>query len=334
MPGYYRAYAGAVLSAAINKYFYTVVSRRADDQVQIISSDFRLIETWENLDDLPEVSHPLALPIAVMRQAGKISGANFFLASEIPPGTGLGSSGSVCVNLVKATRLLQGLSADRGQLAETAYYIARERLRKPVGKQDEYAAAFGGLNFIRFERDDSVAVTPVDLPAPALRELQGSLLLFFTGVSHDSWKILKQQEQVSGDGLQALHDIRQLADAMYQALLQADFRRFGELLDLSWQRKRALSSQISTPDIDSYYAAARAAGAGGGKITGAGGGGYLLLYAQPSAQPAVRAALRAEGLREMPFAFDFHGTRVIANDPFLDSDRRSGLRWRLELAAG
>jgi D-glycero-alpha-D-manno-heptose-7-phosphate kinase len=253
------------------------------------------------------------------------------LASEIPPGTGLGSSASVCVNVLKTLTSYLGLPISKYELAERAFRIARYRLEKPVGKQDEYAAAFGGLNYMRFSRDGTTTVEPITMDEITLRELQGNLLLFFTGASHNSWRILDEQEQSArndrGPAVEMLHDIRALADTMRTALEKGNLREFGLLLHQGWMAKRRVSDKISTARIDNMYAAAREAGALGGKITGAGGGGFLLLYCEESAQENVRRAMDAFAAREMMFEFDFHGAEVIANDPFIDGDDVGGTRW-------
>jgi D-glycero-alpha-D-manno-heptose-7-phosphate kinase len=171
----------------------------------------------------------------------------------------------------------------------------------------------------------------VTLAPDVLRELQANLMLFFTGASHNSWSILKTQEQstkqVTGRAIDSLHEIRALAKKMHTALLAGNLREFGCLLDESWQMKRKVSDQISNPRIDHLYELAQQNGALGGKITGAGGGGFLLLYCEKNEQDNIREALGKEGLREMAFDFDFQGARVLVNDPFLDGDARCGLRW-------
>jgi D-glycero-alpha-D-manno-heptose-7-phosphate kinase len=256
---------------------------------------------------------------------------DLFLASEIPPGTGLGSSASVCVNILKtlSTYLQQPIS--KYDLAERSFHIARHLLGKHVGKQDEYAAAFGGLNFISFHSDGSTLVEPVDVNPAVLAELQNNLMLFFTGSAHHSWSILKEQElstrNQTGSAVDALHDVKALGLRMRSALQQGDIRELGILMHEGWQAKRRISTKISTPRIDELYTLAREAGALGGKITGAGGGGFLLLYCEPQLQPAVREAMRQQDIQEMTFGFDMQGAQAIVNDPFINRDERSGCRW-------
>jgi len=331
LPSYYEHFGGAVLSTAINKHFYTILQRRTDGKVQVISSDLRAIETWEDITRTTGQGSELEIPFSVLKDFGCAVSVSLFLASEIPPGTGLGSSASVCVNVLKTLSTYLRTNLSKYELAERAFHIARNVLGKPVGKQDEYAAAFGGLNYIRFERDGSVVVEPMILDPAVLRELQASLMLFFTGSSHDSWKILEEQESSTKDehglAIDSLHQIRALADEMQVALINGDLRNFGLLLHKGWQAKRRVSRKISTARIDTMYEAARNAGALGGKITGAGGGGFLLLFCPEQHQPAVRAAMAQFSAREMTFDFEFNGAQVVADDPFIDGDELGGMRW-------
>ncbi len=331
LPAYYQRFGGAVLSTAINKYFYCILQKRDDDMVQVISSDLRVFESWRHIADLQARGSELELPLAVLQNFGQDVAVNLFLASEIPPGTGLGSSASVCVNLLKTLATYLQIPLSKYQLAERAFHIARNLLGKPVGKQDEYAAAFGGLNFLTFDRDGTAAVEPLGLDPEVLRRLQAGLMLFFTGSAHNSWQILAAQEQATdqadGAAVQSLHAIRELALNMRLALQNGDLRAFGSLLDQSWHAKKRLSSRITSGRIDRLYALAREYGALGGKITGAGGGGFLLVFCPEECQSKVRSALRAEGVREMAFEFDVQGAKVLVNDPFLDGDERAGSRW-------
>jgi D-glycero-alpha-D-manno-heptose-7-phosphate kinase len=216
-------------------------------------------------------------------------------------------------------------------LAERSFHIARHLLGKYVGKQDEYAAAFGGLNFITFHPDGSALVEPIDLNPAVLAELQRNLMLFFTGSAHHSWSILQEQESSTrnqtGGALEALHEVKALGIRMRSALQQGDLREIGTLLHEGWQAKRRISTKISTPHIDELYTLAREHGALGGKITGAGGGGFLLLYCEPDRQPDVREAMRLHGIQEMTFGFDMQGAQAIVNDPFINRDERRGCSW-------
>jgi len=331
LPAYYEQFGGSVLSVAINKYFYTVLTARSDGRIQVISSDLRVFQSWPDIATADLRGSSLEIPLAVLKEMNCDIAVDLFLASEIPPGTGLGSSASVCVNILKtlSTYLQQPIS--KYDLAERSFHIARHLLGKHVGKQDEYAAAFGGLNFISFHSDGSTLVEPVDVNPAVLAELQNNLMLFFTGSAHHSWSILKEQESSTrnqtGGAVDALHEVKALGLRMRSALQQGDIRELGILMHEGWQAKRRISTKISTPGIDELYTLAREAGALGGKITGAGGGGFLLLYCEPQLQPAVREAMRQQGIQEMTFGFDMQGAQAIVNDPFINRDERTGCRW-------
>jgi D-glycero-alpha-D-manno-heptose-7-phosphate kinase len=331
LPAYYEQFGGAVLSVAINKYFYTILGKRIDGRIQIISSDLRVFESLHDLSAMQVQKSPLEIPIAVLKHLDFSFPVDLFLASEIPPGTGLGSSASVCVNLLKTLSTYLHRPVSKYDLAEESFHIARNVLCRNIGKQDEYAAAFGGLNYICFDPDGRVSVDPVKLSPELAQELQAHLMLFFTGAAHHSWSILKEQEAAtrerSGPAVDALHEVKALGTKMRDALLQEDLNAFGEFLHLAWMAKRRVSARISDARIDGLYDLARQHGALGGKITGAGGGGFLLLFCRPNRQLTVRDALREQGLQEMRFTFDMQGAQVLVNDPFIDGDERGGHRW-------
>lgn len=332
LPAYYEAFGGGVLSAAIDKYFYTLVTRRTDGKIQVISSDLKVTETWEDIRNKPVDTTRLGIVLSTLKYMDRDFGADLFLASEIPPGTGLGSSAAVCVNILKAITEICHIPMSRYELGANAYTIAHHVLKKPAGKQDEYAAAFGGINYIHFRQDNSVTVEPLAIEDATLHDLQSNLILFFTGVSHDSWNILEQQDKdtrmSSGKSLQALHNIRAYSLSMRVALERGSLQDFGMMLDEAWQQKKQVTQGISNERIDHLYSIAMKNGALGGKIAGAGGGGFLLLYCEAEHRPRVRAAFAAEGISEMMFKFDFGGAQLLVDDPFLDADERGGCLWR------
>jgi D-glycero-alpha-D-manno-heptose-7-phosphate kinase len=283
--------------------------------VQIASSDFRAF--FRHRDDAHVMwDSDLALPQAVLRHFGVHRGYHLFLASEIPPGTGLGSSSAVAVALVKALATLTGRPMDRAEIGSLACHIEIDILGAPIGRQDQYAAAFGGLNAMRF-RPDGVDVEPLAIDALVRRRLQSNLLLFFTGSSRKASAILAEQGRATrrdGEVLAALHTIRAHADAMRSALEAGDLDEVGDLLHRSWQEKRRLARGITNDRIDQLYALARRLGARGGKITGAGGGGFLLLYCDDAARARVISGMEGEGLYHMDFHFDTGGARVLVNN--------------------
>jgi D-glycero-alpha-D-manno-heptose-7-phosphate kinase len=308
-----------------------VLEKRGDGKIQIISADLRTVETWQDIAKMDVRGNALEIPLAVLKEFGRNVSVNLFLASEIPPGTGLGSSASVCVNLTKMLATYSDTVLSKYELAERAFHIARNVLGRPVGKQDEYASAFGGLNFISFHQDGTSHVEPIKLEAELVRELESSLLLFFTGASHHSWTILEEQEKAAceaGSGtVEYLHEIRKLAEPMKTALVGGELKEFGVLLHEGWEMKKRLSSKISNARINDMYECALRNGALGGKVTGAGGGGFLLLFCPQQRHQDVRRALVGMGAREMGFEFDFQGAQVVADDPFIDGDQNCGMHW-------
>jgi D-glycero-alpha-D-manno-heptose-7-phosphate kinase len=320
LEAYYGRYGGIVVSCAIARYCTVVASEPGDGSIRLSSSDYHICASFPR-GTLLTVAPPLTLPkaaIALFAEQGLCErGVDLFLAAEVPPGTGLGSSSAMAVALVQALAAYLGIAMEAGELAEAACQIEIERLRMPIGKQDQYASAFGGLNSIEFAAHGT-SVTPLNLPVDVTAQLAARLLLFSTGRSRDSAKILRRQRAESKSNpvvIESLHRIKALAMEMRAALARGELDEFAALLDQAWQHKRRLSTRISTAQIDRWYAAAREAGALGGKITGAGGGGFLLLYCPEPRQGDVRTALAALGLVEMPFDLDFAGVRAFSGLP-------------------
>lgn len=313
LPAYYERHGGMVVSTAIDKYVYVHARENGADEAQVISADYHTF--YQHHCGASTVSPPvwngdLALPRAVLHEFGIDRGIALFVASEVPPGTGLGSSSAVAVALVGAiaAHLRRPLPAQR--IAELACQVELEKLGAPIGKQDQFAAAFGGLNAITFNRE-GVTVEPIRVRPDVLRDLESRLLLFFTGTARDSATILREQQRASATGeaqtLEGLHQIRAAAVRCRQCLEAADLDGVGRLLDEGWRQKRRLASGITNQRIDDLYEAALANGALGGKITGAGGGGFLLLYCHQSHQERVTRAMEDLGLRRMAFHFDTQG---------------------------
>jgi D-glycero-alpha-D-manno-heptose-7-phosphate kinase len=313
LPAYYRDYGGLVVSTTIDKYFYVFVNLNGVDSVQVTSSDYRTFfrqrrgqaMLWEG---------DLALPRAFLHQFGIDGGISLFLASEVPPGTGLGSSSTVSVALAKALGALCGLSLGNSQLAQLASYVEIVKLGMPIGCQDQYAAAFGGLNAISFERD-RVQVEPLHCQPEIERALERRIMLFYTGAARSAAAILKGQqaatEQQNSEVIGALHQIKSMAQATVELLRGGDLTGFGRLLHNSWELKKRLATGVTTPKIDEWYSVARAHGALGGKITGAGGGGYLMLYCDEPYQESVSAALEARGLVRTDFHLERGGAVIL-----------------------
>jgi D-glycero-alpha-D-manno-heptose-7-phosphate kinase len=313
LPAYYTQFDGAVLSTAINRYIYTFISRGASDALQIISSDFRVFYRHEAGMEF-STDGELGLAKAVLREFDASDGLDVFLASQIPPGTGLGGSGAVAVSMITALAAWHGRNFSKIDIAETACDISINKLKLPSGKQDEYGATMGGLNQIVFTRNGTT-VNPVIAPPGVLEALQRRLMLFFTGKSRNSEKILNSQSKASRDKdpdtLQRMHRIKALGYDMLHTINEGRLDDFADLLHQSWLQKRGVNTAISNDQIDLAYQTARDNGALGGKITGAGGGGFLMLYCHEDKQPAVTHALQNLNLHRMDFRFDFDGAQVL-----------------------
>jgi D-glycero-alpha-D-manno-heptose-7-phosphate kinase len=316
LPQYYMRYGGAVVSAAITRYCRVSVRGRDDGATAIFSRDYG-IETHFPPGTIPSGQGKLPLPEVAIewfaRCGGLSGGLELTLASDVPPGTGLGSSSAMAVALVAALAQWCGVHLDPPDIAELACRLEIDRLQLPIGKQDQHASAIGGLNTLWF-RAEGVTVSPLALPAGTRTALAERLLLFSTGRSRECGTILRRQQAATGVDTRvtaSLHRLKALALEMRQALLAGDLDAFGGLLDFAWNLKKRLSSGISTPQIDRWYGEARAAGALGGKITGAGGGGFLLLCSGEERQREVRAAMQSCGLTELSFDFDRRGVSVM-----------------------
>lgn len=303
LPSYYRVHGGAVLSASINKYMYIMV-HPSFNPGEIIAK-YRSTEIVSRVEDL---RHP------IIRQALKdsgIAGVEVASISDVPAGSGLGSSSAFTVGLLHALNAYRGKYESQESLAQRACELEIEKLGDPIGKQDQYGAAVGGLKFIRFLANDAVTVEPIYLDAAAESCLEHNLLMFNIGSPRSASKLLERQDCETREGRNAgvLHDLVNLAFDMREALHAGNVTRVGEVLHEGWMLKRGISPGVTNGEIDDAYRAAREAGAVGGKLLGAGGSGFLLLYAEPDKQDAVRSALSK--LAELPFSFDHQGTKIV-----------------------
>ena len=338
VPAYYQQYGGMVINTTIDKYFYVIVNQIGRGATQIISADYktlfsvmhpnfqgrrrsdRLTQNFAQFDAniKLDLSGDLILPKVILDHYGLAQGQSIFLASEIPPGTGLGSSSAAAVCLIKAFSTYRGQEMNKHENAELACYIEIEKLCMPIGKQDQYAAAYGGLNQIEFAQDGSVTVTPVKLSRTMAEGLEDWLMLFYTGVSRHSTSILQKQkasmEEEDEKVLHNLHYMKKLAVSMKTCMESGDMPTLGAILDEGWQRKKQLASNISNDSINELYQAAKDAGAIGGKITGAGGGGFLLVCCPPEKRPAVVEAMARRNLKEMYFKLENRGAHVVLDN--------------------
>lgn len=315
LPAYYRQYGGLVVNATVNRYVYVVLSSNRRGSVQLTSSDFSAFLNFEAGTDLERSDGALALVRACLAEFGLSEGIDVFTASETPPGTGLGSSSATAVALVKALSTYAGEQLTDHQIAERACQIELDRLCSPIGKQDQFAAAFGGFNTFEFAPTGEVSVRPLALDPPTVEALERRLQLYFTGLQREANRILKAQSEniAAGRTEGAATDLLEFARETEEVLTRGDLDALGELIRLGWERKRGMASGVSTERIDEWVARAREAGALGAKLTGAGGGGYLLAMAAEGHEESLRQAMLAEGLRPLDYRFDWSGARVLMN---------------------
>ncbi len=306
LPSYYREHGGFVIAAAIDRYVYVTVMRPFVEGIYLKYSKLEHVQTTD------DVEHP------IIREAVRMLGfrtpqIEITTLADIPAGTGLGSSGSFSTALLKALHAHRRRLLHPDELAELACHVEIDRLGEPIGKQDQYIAAYGGVTCFTFARDDSVQACPLNLSMDGLFDLEDNLLLFFTGFSRSASSILKDQktrtERSDQEMLQNLHDVKELGLRSREALEQGKNDVFGELMHEHWERKKRRSGGMSNPQIDEWYELGRKNGAIGGKLVGAGGGGFLLFYA--GERRRLRAAMAKAGLEEVRFRFDFEGTKVL-----------------------
>jgi D-glycero-alpha-D-manno-heptose-7-phosphate kinase len=304
LPGYYREHGGRVLNAAIDKYIYVIVKQRFDDDIYVNYSQKEIVSRVEDLQ------HELVRE--AMNMTGVRSGVEITTLADIPSaGSGLGSSSAVTVGLLHALFAYQGRQVTAAELAERACAIEIDRCRKPIGKQDQYAAAYGGICDLRFGPGDHVEVEQITLSPPMRRLMSNELLLFYTGITRNANVILGEQSANTGDRLPQLAQLRDLAGEAADGLRGGDVEAVGVAMNKSWQAKRALASGVSNSQIDEAVESALAAGATGAKVTGAGGGGFLLTICPLERQRAVRDSL--SHMRELPIKIDPYGSRVVFN---------------------
>jgi D-glycero-alpha-D-manno-heptose-7-phosphate kinase len=307
LPSYYTEHGGFLIAGAIDKYVYINIHQRFADGFLLKYSQL------EEVPSIDEIRHPIIRES--LRSVG-ITARNLEITSiaDIPAGTGLGSSGSFTTALLKALHAFRKNLISPSQLAEQACHIEIDVLKEPIGKQDQYISAYGGINYFEFLKDGSVIATPLAISEETLFNLEDNLLLFFTGYSRSASSILKEQNDKSRvadvDITQNLHFMKDLAFSSKRALETGDVAEFGRLMDVHWEHKKRRSSEMSNGEIDRWYTCARENGALGGKLVGAGGGGFLMFYAEDKAR--LRHAMREKGLKEVRFRFDFEGTRVIS----------------------
>jgi D-glycero-alpha-D-manno-heptose-7-phosphate kinase len=308
LPSYYREHGGFVVAAAINRYVYLTLHRTFVDECIIKYSQMERVHSVE------EIAHPL------IREALRLTGTpcrslEIASMSDIPAGTGLGSSGSFTTALLGALHAFNHEIVTKARLAEEACHIEIDVLGEPVGRQDQYISAYGGITVMTFRPDDTVEVAPARIEPETRANLQDNLMMFFTGYTRNASEILRDQDQRTRESdasmLKELHRVKELGRESLAALEADDLRRFAEIMHEHWLRKRERSAGMSNGRIDEWYDYARLNGALGGKLIGAGGGGFLLFYTEEKTR--LRHAMREAGVTEVRIDFDTEGTTVVAN---------------------
>lgn len=305
LPVFYRKFGGAVVSTAINQFVYITVNKKFDEKIRVSYSK------TEEAASVGRIKHPLVRE--AMRRLKIDGGVEITSVADIPGrGSGLGSSSSFTVGLLHALHAYAERYASAEQLAREACEIEIERCGEPIGKQDQYAAAYGGLNYIRFNEDDSISVEPILCKRETLREIQERILVFYTGITRSASDVLKHQQSAVASEKKKQAVMRRmvsLADQLKAELQRNKAGALGEIIHEGWMLKKSLTGGISTTQIDGWYAKARKAGAVGGKLLGAGAGGFLMFYAPPERHEAIAAALG--DLRRMDFKFEPQGSRIL-----------------------
>ena len=306
LASYYREHSGLVIAAAIDKYVYITLHRRFIDRYLLKYSHLEEVETVD------QIQHPL------IREAIRLVGMDWpyrevTSMADIPAGTGLGSSSSFTTALLKALHILKKNIVHPAELAEQACHVEIDVLQEPIGKQDQYIAAFGGITRFRFLNNGQVEVRPLSISSETLYNLEDNLLMFFTGYTRAASSILKDQDDKSRSNdremINNLHYVKELGRATLETLEKGDLRQYAELMNEHWEHKKRRSAGMSNDKINDLYDLARKSGALGGKLIGAGGGGFLLFYAENKAP--LRHVMREAGLEEVRFRFDFEGTKLV-----------------------
>jgi len=313
MPEYFEINGGSVVTSTISRFIYVIINQRTDNFFQAFSSDLQSHHEATSFDNL-KLKYGTEIAVSVIKYLNYTEGTNVMISSDVPPGSGLGASGALAVNLVNSILQLKGETWPKQKIAETAYHIGRNILKWPIGKQDEYATTFGGLNYIEFEKD-RVKVNPISMNKASLLELQQNMLLFFVGKTRNSANILSTQiqktKEKNSDTVKSLDKVKQLAEKMRDSLSNNDITAFGQFLDEGWTAKKKFTSGVTNEFVDSIYEQSLKYGAIGGKLTGAGGGGHLLLYCEIPKQQDLISKLEGQGLRFVTFGFQKEGPKLI-----------------------
>lgn len=309
LPSYYSRYGGYLVSSAIDKYVYILVNPRFEESIRISYSKTEIVDT---VDD---IAHPIVRE--ALRLVGLDRGLEIVSVADLPANTGLGSSGSFTVALLHALHTLKREHLPPQELAEEAFHIEAEILGEPLGKQDQYIAALGGICTMEIDRQGHVDAKPIPTSHVLSQEFENKVLLFYTGLQRRASDVLASQSAAVTAGehkvTESLNLIKKLGYQVGDALHQGNLDGFGKIMHRHWEAKRQMSDKISGSQIDHWYDIARESGAVGGKIVGAGGGGFLMLYCDNADKAHLREAMTQQGLREMSYHIDFEGSKVMIN---------------------
>jgi len=305
---YYSKYTGFLVAAAIDKHIFVTVNKRFEDSIRISYSKTEIV------DKVEDIRHPIVRE--ALRLLGYDGSLEITTIADVPANTGLGTSSSFTVGLLNALHTYKRESITLKALAEEACRIEIDILKEPIGKQDQYMAAFGGITCLTFDKNGEVTVTSLNISPDTIEELERHIMLFYTGIRRNTADVLSEQNKASQKDdkkvIDSLHKIKEIGEKAKLALESSNVHRFGELLHLHWQTKKNLSNKVSRPEIDRWYALARQNGALGGKIMGAGGGGFFMFYVEKD-KNRLRQVMRRENLKEMRFKFDLEGSKVLVN---------------------
>ncbi|MFH0931038.1 MAG: hypothetical protein V1890_03765 [Candidatus Zixiibacteriota bacterium] len=308
LPSYYTQYGGFLISAAIDKYIYVTLNKRFEKTIRVSYS------LTEIVDSVEEIKHP------IVREALKLlkidSGIEITSIADVPSNTGLGTSSAFTVGLLNALHTYKNEKVNAKDLAEEACYIEIELLKEPIGKQDQYLAAFGGIICLDIDRLGTVRVLPLKLSEDALDQLESNTLIFYTGIKRSASEVLGSQSKGASLNenkvIQGMHEIKKIGLEIKECFEKEDLERFGNLLDLHWQSKKTLSDKMTQERIDQWYEIAKKNGALGGKLMGAGGGGFFMFYCN-NGKNGLRKTMEQENLKEMRFRLEFEGSKVLIN---------------------
>jgi D-glycero-alpha-D-manno-heptose-7-phosphate kinase len=309
LPSYSREHGGFIVAAAVDRYVFVTASRRFYDTIRLAYSKTEIVES------VAEIEHRIYREALTFTKIDK--GIELQSLADVPANSGLGSSSSFTVALLNALHTYKREFVPAQQLAEEACHIEIERLKEPIGKQDQYISAYGGITAFTFDKDGSVSVERVPVKDEVVDELEANLAIFYSGVERAAAPVLAEQAKTiqsnKDAAVERMHRIKQLGYDTRDILLSGQLDRYGELLHEHWTNKRKLASKMTDSVLDEHYEAARKAGAIGGKLMGAGSGGFFMFYVRPAQKRAVHEALTARGLKPLRFRFDFDGARVVAN---------------------